>query len=184
MRLFVAVVPPPAAIQELTGVVAALRGLPQGRALRWTGEPTWHVTLAFLGQVEAEAVSGLEARLAAVAEGRPAPELRLAGGGCFGDRALWAGLRGDTGPLRALAEAVTDAARSTGVDLDDRPFRPHLTLARTAGRSTAGGLGPLAAALTDFSGSSWTATPLRLIRSHLGAGPPHYETVGEWTLDG
>ena len=47
MRLFVAITPPPRVLDELEARVAPLR--PAWPALRWTGQPAWHVTLAFLG---------------------------------------------------------------------------------------------------------------------------------------
>ncbi len=187
MRLFAAVLPPPEAIKELGPAVASLHALPQAGALRWTGEPTWHLTLAFLGQVDPGDVAALGGRLAAAAATvERTPQLRLAGGGRFGDRALWVGVRGDTRPLADLAGEVAAAARATGIDVDDTPFRPHLTLARSGGRNvpTPAGvtLAPLVAALADFSGTSWPADTLRLMRSHLGVGAAHYETVGEWPL--
>ena len=50
MRLFVAVVPPDAALAELEDAVAPLReAAPE---LRWTGAASWHLTLAFLGEVQ------------------------------------------------------------------------------------------------------------------------------------
>ncbi|MHA6762426.1 RNA 2',3'-cyclic phosphodiesterase [Streptacidiphilus sp. PAMC 29251] len=191
MRLFAAVVPPQAAIKELAAAVTSLQALPQAAALRWTAKPTWHLTLAFLGQVDAADLDALGGRLAAAAATVDrAPELRLAGGGRFGERALWADVRGDVRPLGRLAEEVADAARATGIAVDERPFRAHLTLARS-GASRAGGpapagtdLAPLAAALADFSGVAWPAGELRLMRSHLGVGPAHYETVASWPLGG
>ncbi len=187
MRLFAAVLPPPAAVKELAAAVGPLHALPQAGSVRWTGEPTWHLTLSFLGQVDPGDVEALGTRLAGVAAAVDrTPELRLAGGGRFGDRALWAGVRGDTRALGELAEEVGAAARATGIDVDDMPFRAHLTLARSGGRNTptpAGvTLAPLVAALADFTGSPWPADTLRLMRSHLGVGAAHYETVGEWPL--
>ena len=73
---------------------------------------------------------------------RPAPAvaaappmtLRLAGGGRFGSlrrpQVAWAGLDGDVAPLVDLAGRLADAARSLGLPVEDRPFRPHLTLGR------------------------------------------------------
>ncbi|WP_042396316.1 RNA 2',3'-cyclic phosphodiesterase [Streptacidiphilus carbonis] len=188
MRLFAAVLPPETAISELADAVAPLHALPQAGGLRWTGEQTWHLTLAFLGQVDAEDLDPLRTRLGAVAAAVDrTPRLRLAGSGSFGERALWVGLAGDTLPLRRLADEVVKAARDTGIDVDERPFRGHLTLARSAGRNgpprAAGrGLSGLAGPLADFSGAEWPADSLRLMRSHLGAGPAHYETVAEWAL--
>ncbi|MFC1419991.1 RNA 2',3'-cyclic phosphodiesterase [Streptacidiphilus cavernicola] len=187
MRLFAAVLPPAAAIKELAVAAAPLHALPQAAALRWTGEPTWHLTLAFLGQVDPGDIEPLGARLAAAAATVDrTPRLNLAGGGHFGDRALWAGVQGDTRALRDLAEEVGAVARATGIGVDETPFRPHLTLARSGGRTspTPAGvtLAPLVAALSDFTGTAWPADTLRLMRSHLGVGAAHYETVSEWPL--
>ncbi|SEL01833.1 RNA 2',3'-cyclic phosphodiesterase [Streptacidiphilus jiangxiensis] len=182
MRLFLAVVPPEPVLRELDAVVQPLRGLPESAGLRWTGTEGWHLTLAFLGQVENADVEALEPRLERVAHRHPAHVLRIARGGRFGDRVLWAGVGGDTHALRRLAESTVAAVRHTGMAVDERPFRGHLTLARAG--TVRADLKPLAAALADFEGSEWTADSLRLMRSHLGAGPAHYETIGEWKLTG
>ncbi|MEY9878151.1 2'-5' RNA ligase [Streptacidiphilus sp. MAP12-33] len=180
MRLFLAVVPPEPVLRELDAVVQPLRRRPEGAGLRWTGLPGWHLTLAFLGQVESEDVEKLLPRLERVAHRHAAHSLRIAGGGRFGDRVLWAGVTGDTHALRRLAESAGAAARHSGIALDERPFRGHLTLARSG--TARADLKPLAAALADFEGTEWTADSLRLMRSYLGSGPARYETVGEWKL--
>ncbi|WP_037602388.1 RNA 2',3'-cyclic phosphodiesterase [Streptacidiphilus rugosus] len=180
MRLFLAVLPPESAVQELDAAVRPLRMLPQGTGLRWTGLESWHLTLAFLGHVDAEQLAALEPRLAHIAHEHAAHRLRLAGAGRFGDRALWVGVSGDTLALRKLAEAAADAARRSGIGVDERPFRAHLTLARSG--TARADLKALAGALADFQGEEWTAGTLCLMRSYLGAGPAHYEVVGEWPL--
>ena len=86
------------------------------------------------------------------------------------------------GGLHRLADSVTAAARRTGIAVDDRPYRPHLTLAR--GREGAD-LRPAVAALSGFAGSPWTADALHLVRSRLGAGPggtAAHEIVEMWPL--
>ena len=90
--------------------------------------------------------------------------------------------RGGVDALRRLAGSVAAAARRSGIAVDDRPYRPHLTLAR--GRAGAD-LRPAVAALTGFAGSPWTADALHLVRSRLGAGPggtAAHEIVGTWPL--
>ena len=71
MRLFVAIAPPPAVLDDLDALAAPLR---TGRQdLRWTSREAWHVTLAFLGQVDEVAA----ARLLRAARARRAPLSRL-----------------------------------------------------------------------------------------------------------
>src|SRR6202453_2124882 len=61
MRLFVAIAPPPAGLDELDALVEPLRSGRQD--LRWTNREAWHVTLAFLGQVDESAANRLLRRL-------------------------------------------------------------------------------------------------------------------------
>lgn len=193
MRLFIAVAPPQAAVDELAAVVRPLRRLPDGESLRWTTPETWHLTLVFLGEVAEETLPGLEERLARAAHRHPVLRLRFGGGGRFGDRVLWTGVQGDTLELRRLAESAQAAARRAGVELDDdRPYRAHLTLARGGtprGGERHGGerrRGPdlrgLKAALEDFQGLEWEAADLLLVRSVLGGGPARHTVLRSWPL--
>jgi 2'-5' RNA ligase len=128
MRLFVAVIPPRPVVLELR---AALTTLPHGDpALRWCRPETWHVTLAFLGDVSEDALDDLKERLGRAAARNTPMELALAGGGHFGGRTLWTGVQGDRDRLGRLAESVNSVARRCHIKVDERPFRPHLTLAR------------------------------------------------------
>ncbi|MBC2874856.1 MULTISPECIES: RNA 2',3'-cyclic phosphodiesterase [Streptomyces] len=185
MRLFVAVIPPPAALSQLGAAVAGLHALPDSGRLRWAAPATWHFTLAFLGEVDEALLPDLTERLGRAAHRHPAHELRLAGGGRFGDRVLWTGADGDVATLRALARSTGAAARRAGIPVDEsRPFHAHLTLARAGGGVP---LRPYAEALADFQGSPWTAERLELVHSRLpGSGVPgerpRYETVRSWGL--
>jgi 2'-5' RNA ligase len=111
----------------------------------------------------------------------PPMTLRLAGGGRFGSlrrpQVAWAGLDGDVEPLVDLAGRLSAAARSLGLPVEDRPFRPHLTLGRWRPRQQADGALP--ERLAGYRGPSWPVTEVRLLESHLGPAPT-YETVGEW----
>ncbi len=196
MRLFVAVLPPVEAVRELDGAVAPVRRLPGADRLRWTGPDGWHLTLAFLGEVPAERLPELEAALAVAVAGHGAHRLRLAGSGRFGDRALWAGVEGDTGALRQLAGAACGAAAGVvgeGVLGEGGAFRfvPHLTLARTGsprgGRRAVRGrateeLVAFEEALAGFRGVQWEAAETHLMSSGSAGGFAHYESVRSWPL--
>ncbi|MEV5506351.1 RNA 2',3'-cyclic phosphodiesterase [Streptomyces orinoci] len=187
MRLFVAVIPPSAALAELARAADPLRGLPHADRLRWTDSATWHFTLAFLGEVDEELLPELAERLARAAHRHPPHPIRLAGGGRFGDRTLWAGAEGELETLRGLARSAGAAARRAGVAVDEsRPFHAHLTLARSSGRTRVN-LRPFAEALAAFGGTPWTVRRLELVRSHppRSGQPgerPRYETVRAWEL--
>ncbi len=187
MRLFVAVLPPPAAVAELAEALGPARRLPGADELRWTPTESWHYTLAFLGEVPDALRPALTERLARAAHRHDAFELRAAGGGHFGDRALWAGAEGDLTALARLADTVRAAARRAGAPADEEHgFRAHLTLAR-ARRGGRVRLRPFAEALAGFRGSAFGADTLCLVRStQPGSGvpgeQPRYDTVEAWPL--
>ena len=180
MRLFVALVPPADALAELAAAVEALRAT---AGLRWTRPEQWHVTLAFLAEVDDRTRAALLPRLERVARRHAAPTLALAGGGRFGRQVLWTRVDGDRAALRRLADAVRAAARRSGLPTDARPYRPQLTLARASRQAP--DLAPLTAALEGFAGRPWQASDLHLVRSVLGAGPggtARHEPVASWPL--
>ncbi len=189
VRMFVALTPPSAVVDELRRAVEKIRATANLRArhrdLRWSRLEQAHLTLAFLGEVAEEALPALTAGLGAVAVRTPPPELSLGEGGRFGNRVLWTRVRGDLDALGGLSDAVRQAATQAKLSVEDRAYRPHLTLARSRGGRT--DLAPAVAALACFDGTTWTARELHLVRSHLGAGPGGtavHEPVGRWVLGG
>ena len=137
-RGFLAVVPPPAVLRWTESAIddAATAVAPVVDGLRWTRSEQRHLTLQFLGPVaDAEALAG------AVAESvrSVAPfTLSLGGAGAFPNSrrasVLWIGVHDGAEQLEALAAQVTRATETLGYETEDRPYRPHVTLAR-AGRT-------------------------------------------------
>ncbi len=185
MRLFVAVIPPDHVLSELAAAVTPLAGLAGADGLRWTPQESWHLTLAFLGEVDDATLPRLTERLARAAHRHPPLTLRLSGGGRFGDRALWAGVAGDVRPLSRLAQSVTAGALRSGIRIDDdHPFRAHLTLARNRATTP---LRPYADTLSPFEGTPWTADRFHLVHSRpplpgIPGAQPHYEPLQGWPL--
>lgn len=176
-RLFVAVDPSEAAVADLARVVDGLH-VARARA-RVTARSLWHVTLAFLGDVEESRVGDAVAALRGAAGHARRFRLRIAGGGTFPrsrDHVMWAGLDGDVEGLGLLARLVRMELRRARLWYDERPYRPHLTLARPGERVPADHVERDVVTLAGYRGPSWSVTEVHLMRS-FGGPHPRYERV-------
>ena len=187
MRLFVAVVPPRPVLLELR---AALTTLPHTDGnLRWRHPESWHITLAFLGEVPRETLPELTERLARAASRATPMELSVAGGGHFDSRVLWAGVQGDRDRLGRLSETVAAAARRCRLKVDDRPYRPHVTLAGVRGEDpeTHTDLQPYVDRMAAFRTPRWLVKEMELFESMTPTTPGRpniYLSRGRWPLTG
>jgi RNA 2',3'-cyclic 3'-phosphodiesterase len=102
------------------------------RDIRWTRPEGLHLTLKFLGAVERERAASVIAALQAL-DPFDAFKAEVMGFGFFPDarrpRVLWVGLEAPAA-LSELAARVETALENLGFARENRPFKPHLTLAR------------------------------------------------------
>ena len=123
-RLFLALCPGPTVQAALAGHAAAWHW--NDEAVRYA-PPDWHVTLHFIGAVPRARIGALRAALEV-----PMQPFELR----FGTPALWPhGLAvllpmATPTPLQQLHDALGQRLRQAGLRTDERPYRPHLTLAR------------------------------------------------------
>jgi len=179
VRLFVAVAPPAEQRQALDAALGA-----RDESLRWVPPEQWHLTLVFCGEVSPTVVPELTERLARGAARTPRFEVNLTEAGSFPRQAararvLWVGLGGELETLTRLAERCSAAARRSGIGVEDRPFRPHLTVAR-ARRDTVD-VRAQVQRLSSYAGTPWQVESVRLVHSTLGAQVRH-ETLEEFPL--
>jgi 2'-5' RNA ligase len=119
---------------DLPASVAAslVRLNPRIPGVRWLAAGQFHLTLAFLGQVAAEAEEKLRTQLGRIrftAFFLPLREI-----GTFPARGrpsvIWLGVGHGHPHLFQLHKRIADAALGAGIEPDLRPWHPHLTLAR------------------------------------------------------
>ncbi len=188
-RLFVAVPVPPDVRAACHELIEPVRTTPFGRYARWVHLDTLHVTLRFLGDTAPGHVPAVAAAVVAAMADRRAFEIRLGGAGAFPSsgrkiRALWLGIEQGAEELGALVEALTPPLATLGWPAESRPFRPHLTVARTDAtgiRDAALTAQALEAAAEGWS-TSFLADRVVLFRSRLGGAPARHEPVAEAAL--
>jgi len=185
MRMFVAIVPPEEALEDLGEFLAPRQEA--GGGFRWTAPEQWHLTLAFMPRVADRCLDDLLARLQRAAARRTPFTLGMAGGGAFPNpgraKVLYAGLEvGDDEELRRMATGARAAANKAGAEVEGTRFHPHLTLARI-GRPV--DVTKWIRVLDAYRGPVWEVHEVALIESHLGEGPrkrPRYEVIESFPL--
>ena len=90
----------------------------------FTSPDNLHLTLAFIG--ESDRVSAIRAAIDRCAV--PRFDMTVSGSGHFGNL-YWIGIENNP-KLKALAENLQKDLRQSGFDIEDRAFKPHITLAR------------------------------------------------------
>lgn len=131
MRLFTALDLP----DDVRSDIASLRASDQLDA-RWTVPDQYHITLRFIGEVDADTAARYESALASIEA--PEAECRPYGLDVLPSRrnpsVLIVGLE-RTDSLLATYQAVSDVLETEGLAPEDRTYRPHVTLARLNGLS-------------------------------------------------
>ena len=188
LRLFVAIRVP----AEVQRALAAeqRRQEDAGARLRWVRPESIHLTLVFLGNVAEERVPAIERAVQATAAEVAPFDLAVRGLGCFPPhgrpRVLWAGLEGGLDALHALQQGIDRRLRRAGFTLEERAFRPHLTLGRATPQQ-APHLGPaLQARLSGGPPSigQWHVRDVEVIRSQLHPTGSIYTTLCSAPLAG
>ncbi len=102
--------------------------------VRWVDPETLHLTLAFLGELDdAQLAQATQATLETARAVHPFT-VRVGSLGMFGPahnpRVIWVGLAGSLQPLLSLQARLAERLARDGFPPDERPYAPHLTLAR------------------------------------------------------
>jgi len=182
VRLFLAIDVGEAMRREIGAVQARLREKLGG--WRWIDPRGIHLTVRFLGEVGQEALDR-QLPVWRDAAGSCSPvRLRVGGSSVFpprgAPRVLWIGVEGiePRGAVDALGRVFERAARDLGLPPENRPFRPHLTLARADrhGRPVPPPVG-LVGDLGEIE-----AREIVLFRSELGPGGARYTPLQSFAL--
>jgi 2'-5' RNA ligase len=181
MRLFTGFDLPEEIVRGLERLVEQLR--PRAR-INWSPPRNLHITTKFIGEWPEERLPELKQALAALPE-RPAAEFRVRGLGFFPNRhhprVFWAGV--EAPPQVAALAAETDAGLAAlGVSREQRPFSPHLTLARIKDPVPMQPLREAIAALPSVEFGSFSADRFWLYHSRLTPAGSVYTKLSDFPL--
>ncbi len=185
-RLFVAVPLDSPAVTTIASLVERIRAdralvAPDERDVRWVRMDGLHLTLRFLGPTPEASVPIVAEAVRRVASTQDPFEVRIDGGGSFPNprrpRTLWLAVTHGTAELGSLARAVDRELVAAGWPSDDRPFRAHLTVARSDGVPAGADVARRLTAAAEGVDVSSAADRLVLFESITGGGPARYEPL-------
>lgn len=133
IRAFVAV-DIPEEIKEKAALLLQALAFGRHRRVKWVSTSGLHITLKFLGDIREPLVPDLEAAMREVADHHGSFSLFLKGCGAFPSlhrpRVIWAGVDGDVGVLGEIKRDLDSRLEPLGFAVEDREFKPHVTLGR------------------------------------------------------
>ena len=139
VRTFICIEIPDTIKQRIERLQARIKTV--GSQVSWTRASGIHLTLKFLGDVEASRLKGVEDAVRRAASGITQFEIEVGGAGCFPNasnpRVLWVGLAEVPDALRRLQLAVEDELEAEGWPRESRRFSPHLTVGRVRAQTRA-----------------------------------------------
>jgi len=133
IRSFVAIELPEEAKKGLSRLRRELER-DEHRFVKWVEPGGIHLTLKFLGNIPSKRVAEITEAIGKATQGISPFHLEISGIGAFPSakqvRVFWVGVGGEVDKLSRLQQNVDSALAALGFAKEERPFVPHLTLAR------------------------------------------------------
>ncbi len=171
-RVFFALWPDDESAARLHEIAHQWQGILGGRVMR---QDTLHTTLVFIGNVSPlhlpelqESAAGLDAAAFRLQFDQP---------GCWRHNHIaYLGMRQIPDALQRLQLDLATRLQAADFKLEQRPFRPHITLLRKANCGVAIKENPAAEPV------AWTVRDFVLVKSSMSANGSRYEQIGRWPL--
>ena len=142
-----------------------------GAGVRWVRPSSIHLTLKFLGNIQAAQVENIARAVAQEIRDQPPITLRPAGLGAFPSRrkprVIWIGMEGDVQRLSGIQARLENVLEPLGFAREKRGFRPHLTIGRVKDRRRLQPLVDAMATLDMEPFNSFDADEIILYKSDL-----------------
>ena len=191
IRAFIAIDLPAELKREIAGILKRLRPFFDKARVSWVKPDNMHLTLRFIGDVPSSEIGTIISNVDIISAS-PVHEIRMNSLGFFPNarkpRVLWCGY--DDSPTLTAAQALVEkAVAQSGFPADEKPFVPHITLARIKELQTK----PEAPFFVDMNAAkkemdsirlSFThiVKSIRLIKSRLSPKGSEYTVLHEWRL--
>jgi 2'-5' RNA ligase len=185
-RVFCAVELPAIQRELVAEHIAGLRDASRDVQITWNCADKLHITLKFIAGIESSRMPKLIRACENAAKETPVFQLALEGAGAFpphgSPRVLWLGISDPSKSLLKLQSRLEDACGNEGITRDERPYKPHLTIARIRSPKGARSLAARHAE-KGLEPSTFEVLEVVLIRSILATGGSRYSVLSRHGLD-
>lgn len=160
------------------------------KAARWTRREQYHLTLRFLGNVEASRADELIRASQAACRHFAPLDLTAQGLGFFPDarfpRVLWVGVKDRTGHLQSVWQEIQTATQAFTQEEREDQFVGHITVARLnrLRRPEAENLADTVEKFQNHVFGQWTVNQLELVRSELSPQGARHTVLAALPLAG
>lgn len=160
--------------------ISALRDAERGARISWQRAENLHLTLKFLGEIPKTRVHALSLAASRAAKQSQPFNLTIEGAGFFPPRGLprvlWLGVVDSAGALAQLQQHLEEECSIEGFAREERPFSPHLTIARLRAPHGARTIANSHQAM-GFETIEFAVTELIVMRSELGPKGSRYTAI-------
>ncbi|MCS7462770.1 RNA 2',3'-cyclic phosphodiesterase [Paenibacillus doosanensis] len=183
-RLFIAIPVPPQPRSELSKLMEQLQ--PKLAFRKWVYPDDLHITLTFLGDTDTVTADKVKAAMNDAASAGAPFRLQLGRLGTFGrppaPSVLWMGVQGELDALHSLQSRIEQSVMPLGFRPEDRPYRPHITIARKyADESPFPPAAELDSEWMRSGESSWSCSQFVLYRTRMNH-QPMYEILARFSM--
>lgn len=182
-RIFIAVKVTPEA--ELLKAAATLKALLASESIKWTDMINTHLTLAFLGDTEESRIGSVAGMLQERCAGFKEFGFRIEGTGIFKNyrdpRVIWAGIT-SAERLVVLGGIINSGLTENGFRVEERAFKPHLTLGRIRTVKNIDHLREVVEKYRETVFQTVTVNEVILFESILRQTGPLYKPLGKFSL--
>jgi RNA 2',3'-cyclic 3'-phosphodiesterase len=182
-RIFIAVKIDPG--DALLNMISDFRNTCRDEKIRWTESENFHITLAFLGDTAEEKIKVVGKMLKRVCKGSGAFDMVIKGAGVFKNikdpRVIWTGIE-PSEKLNQLHESIKTGLKEAGISLEERNFRPHLTLGRIKSIQDSDSLKTLIAGYSNLELQRQSVNEVILFESILSNIGPVYKPLEKIAL--
>ncbi|OLO40192.1 2'-5' RNA ligase [Alkalihalophilus pseudofirmus] len=151
---------------------------------KWVHHEDLHITLVFLGHIEKKLLHHLSDQLDELIKKHHSFSLTLGNLNTFGEnsrpRIFWSGVENELS-LFKLQKDIANTCLSLNLEIEKRPYRPHITLARRWKGDDNFSLPQATELFNQENKSSWKVDKVHLYQSHLGKSPM-YEPIRTFFL--